>query len=265
MGSANVLSFIPKRDIESGIIPKGTEDLVDGVSFDVDTILNKEGKIDFDILVRFLEQKNRSVNEFFEEKEYKKERMENILFPFFDFLKQAYFSKNNSIPNNIITILRENTTILDGIISYIEDRNPQIISNKQDWSLQDASFRYNEQFNSLTFHFFLLGMSQEFDIDKDVHSDHYKKINVLFADFTSSVLKSIGVLNTWSNTTTPPELIRELYNCIELGETINKLALIYWVKSEERHISMSLGEIIRNNIDTLLRQLPANFVMNHAV
>lgn len=42
---------------------------------------------------------------------------------------------------------------------------------------------------------------------------------------------------------------------MQICETLNKLALIHAVNFEERRVSLSLGNLIRENIDTLLENL----------
>lgn len=103
-------------------------------------------------------------------------------------------------------------------------------------------------------------MHQYFNLVKDVQIDHFNTINALFADSTSKVFRSLGVMDVWSRKDLSEIVVNELYYCLGLGETLNKLALIYGVNPEERQISFEIGMIIRNNIESLLRQLDPNFV-----
>lgn len=106
-------------------------------------------------------------------------------------------------------------------------------------------------------------MDQDFDLVKDIQSDYFTKISGLFVDSTARVSQSLGIMKVWVRENPSEILILELHRCIQLGETINKLALIHSANFEERQISFDLGVIIRNNIDSLLRQLDSNFVENH--
>jgi len=52
---------------------------------------------------------------------------------------------------------------------------------------------------------------------------------------------------------------------MQLGETINKLALIHMGNFEESQISFELGIIIRTNINNLRRQLHPEIIRNHII
>lgn len=71
--------------------------------------------------------------------------IETYLFPFFDFLKNTYFSQNKSIPKEIDNILSHNQSLQKGLMRYIEQRNAQIVSGQ-----------FIEQYDIIAFHLFLL-------------------------------------------------------------------------------------------------------------
>ncbi|MDD5197358.1 MAG: GGDEF domain-containing protein [Candidatus Gracilibacteria bacterium] len=249
---------IPPGSCGSGISQireKGADsrELVDYTGFFARNILDRHEKIDFNTVnlegfIHFFENTDTGICDFF------KEHTVNILFPFFDFLKGNYFSRNISIPENIRRILLNHPSLQNGIISYIEQGNSQILSSQ-----------HIEQYDTIAFHLFLLGMDQDFDLVKDVQSDYFTKISALFVDSTSRVSHSLGVMKVWMSKNPSETLILELHRCMQLGETINKLALIHSVNFEERQISFDLGVIIRNNIDSLLRQLDPNFIEKHII
>lgn len=235
--------------------------VTESTSFSVDRLLNKQGGIDFDILIRFLEQDTVSIQEFFQEKKH----IEKILFPFFDHLKHSYYSENKIIPQNIIDILTNNITVQDGVLAYIEERNSHIISSE-----------HIEQYDTITFHLFLLGMDQDFDLVQDIQVNNFRRIDALFSDINSLVFEEIGaikkqrsgVIKPWIEQEKRESMVllsRELNYCIQIGETINKLALIHAVNFEERQISFKLGVIITTHIDALLRKLDPIFVEEHII
>lgn len=108
-------------------------------------------------------------------------------------------------------------------------------------------------------------MNQDFDLVKDIQLDHFIKINALFADSAAKVSQLIGNIHVWTSRNLPEVLVRELSYCKQLGETINKLALIHAGNFEERQISFNLGLIIRTNINALLRQLDSGFAEKHII
>lgn len=108
-------------------------------------------------------------------------------------------------------------------------------------------------------------MDQYFDLTKDVQTDHFMKINAHFSRSYAKIYRILGRIDVWERKNLPEALIQELYSCIQLGETINKLALVHSVNFEERQISFELGMIIRNNIDSLLRQLDSRFTEEHII
>ena len=169
-------------------------------------------------------------------------------------LADCYFSENKPAPQNIVNILEDTPVIRDAIIAYIDSKNSSIISSQ-----------HIEQYDTVAFHLFLLGMDQDFDLVKDIQIDHFRHINALFADAASRVSQVIGIMKTWTRKDAPEALTRELEYCIQIGETINKLALIHAVNFEERQVSFELGVIIRNNIELLLRQLDPNFIENNII
>ena len=194
--------------------------IIKSISFSIEDILLQNGKIDFKALIRFLEGETEWVYTPFNE-----ELIEKIFFPFFDDMKQKYFSENISFPENILSILRDHSTVRNAIIAYIEKRNNQIKP-------------HIDQYDSIDFHLFLLWMNQDFDLVKDIHIDYFKNINTLFADSTAKVLKIIGNIPGWTSRNLPEQLAQELNYCMQLGETINKLALIHTGNFEEvRYLS----------------------------
>src|SRR3989339_1722815 len=102
---------------------KGTDlrELASSTSFSIEKILNQRGEINFDMLIQCFRKNHTSVYDFFK----KKEHIEGILFPFFDFLRHTYFSKNKTIPQDIVDILEDNSSVRNGVLSYIEERNSQ--------------------------------------------------------------------------------------------------------------------------------------------
>jgi len=108
-------------------------------------------------------------------------------------------------------------------------------------------------------------MNQDFDLVKDIYIDYFKNINTLFADSTAKVLKIIGNIPGWTSKNLSEQLAQELNYCMQLGETINKLALIHMGNFEESQISFELGIIIRTNINNLRRQLHPEIIRNHII
>lgn len=245
-----ILTYLPHETYKNLERGEKIKELANSTSFSVESILDKDGKIDFVMLIRFFKNNDASVSDFFQ----KKEHIEKIMFPFFDFLKYTFFSQNKIIPQDIVDILKTHISIQDGSISYIEEKNSQIVSSQ-----------HIEQYDTIAFHLFLLGMNQDFDLVKDIQTDYFLRINALFTDSILSVSRSLGIVDIGVSKKLPEILIRELNYCIQIGETINKLALIHAVNFEERQISFELGAIIRNNIDSLLRQLSEEFVEEHII
>ena len=188
--------------------------IIKSISFSIEDILLQNGKIDFKALIRFLEGETEWVYTPFNE-----ELIEKIFFPFFDDMKQKYFSENISFPENILSILRDHSTVRNAIIAYIEKRNNQIKP-------------HIDQYDSIDFHLFLLWMNQDFDLVKDIHIDYFKNINTLFADSTAKVLKIIGNIPGWTSRNLPEQLAQEYtkvnfwvmmdasWNCPKLTTTI---------------------------------------------
>lgn len=141
MTPTNILRLPPSPISQEREEQRVSKELVDQVGFSVQNILNEHGKIDFNMLLRFFEENNPLLGSFFAEKEH----VEKILFPFFDFLKSTFFSENKTISQNIIHIFKDNLPIREGVVSYIEQRNSQIISSQ-----------YIEQYDVISFHLFLL-------------------------------------------------------------------------------------------------------------
>lgn len=220
----------------------GSRELVSCTGFSIQTLLDQHGNVDFKILIRFLENNQVSVDNFFKKKEYVK----RILFPFFDFLHTSFSAKKH-IPQNIIDILENHSSVREGILSYIEESTPHIKP-------------HIDQYYIIDFHLFLLWMSQDFNLVKDIQLDHFIKISALFADSVAKVSQIIGTTHVWTSKKLPEILVRELNYCKQLGETINKLALIHGGNFEERQISFNLGMIIRTNINSLLKQLDSGFI-----
>lgn len=95
---------------------------------------------------------------------------------------------------------------------------------------------------------------------KSVYSGRFDEIQVLLAD---SSLK-IDIFVAWSKSIKeqyegvwdiPENLVYQLQRHVQICETLNKLALIHAVNFEERQVSLVLGNLIRGNIDELLRNL----------
>ncbi len=99
-------------------------------------------------------------------------------------------------------------------------------------------------------------MHQDFDLVKDIQSDHFNKISTLFSNVSSEIHRTLGKLEIWRHKGFTEALIREMYYFIQIGETINKLALIHSENFEELQMSFDLGVIIRNNVNSLLSHLP---------
>ena len=224
-----------------------SDKIVESTSFSIENILLQSGKIDFKALIRFLEGETEWVYISFNE-----EIVEKIFFPFFDDLKQKYFSENIAFPDNILSLLRNHPSVRNAIITYIEKKNDQIKP-------------HIDQYDSIDFHLFLLWMNQDFDLVKDIYIDYFKNINTLFADSTAKVLKIIGNIPGWTSKNLSEQLAQELNYCMQLGETINKLALIHMGNFEESQISFELGIIIRTNINNLRRQLHPEIIRNHII
>lgn len=108
-------------------------------------------------------------------------------------------------------------------------------------------------------------MEQDFDLTEDVQTDHFMGINTHFSRSFAKIYRILGRLDGWEYENPPEILVEELNRCLQLGETINKLALVHSVNFEERQISFELGMIFRNNADSLLRQLDSRFVENHII
>jgi hypothetical protein len=88
---------------------------------------------------------------------------------------------------------------------YIQERNPTIVSTQ-----------HIEQYDAIDFHLSLLGMSQDFDLVKDMQSDHFIKIKDLFSDCTFKICRTIGIMDVSIKNNLSESIIRELSLCIQL-------------------------------------------------
>ncbi len=91
--------------------------------------------------MRALSSDNPQMHAFFKEKNH----IEQILFPFFDYLRHTFFFTNTIVSQDTVDVLRNNVSVRDAIILYVTERNTQIISSQ-----------YIEQYDTIGFHLFLL-------------------------------------------------------------------------------------------------------------
>lgn len=213
----------------------------------IEQTIEENGKIDFVALIELLEKNiDSSIYDFFATRK----NIENILFPFFDFLKLTYFSEDIHIPDNIKYIIRNHPSIKESINSYIEQGNKQIISRQ-----------HIEQYDTIAFHLFLLWMQENFNLVEDIWSPSLDETRT-FLD------ESIWLISQASDITgsdISEVWINELHRCIQIAETFNKLALIYSVNIKEHQIALKLGTLVRKSIDNLIKKLHPDIANNHLI
>lgn len=124
-------------------------------------ILNEDQTINFMKLIVLLEG-NEIVSFLEEQREKGKER---VFFDFFDFLKQEFFRENNPISKGVVDIIRENNTLKGHIIPYLKERNFQVLSEQN-----------IEQYETISFHLFLLGATQDLDLVQDIRVKKFEQI-----------------------------------------------------------------------------------------
>ena len=88
-----------------------------------------------------------------------------MFYDFFDFLEQAFFKENNPLPEHIVKIVRENSLLKKYIVSYLKPRNLQVLSEQN-----------LEQNDIISFHLFLLGADQNFDLVQDMRVNEFESI-----------------------------------------------------------------------------------------
>lgn len=212
-------------------------------------ILDEKGGVDFERLIRFFEQASPGdICSFFE----KPEHVRYVLFPFLDFLKNSYFSQKKIIPKKVMRSFQHDLPIRSEVFSYIKKRNLPILSIQSD-----------EQYDIIAFHFFLLGIRQDFDLAQDIQHRHLQGIKGLLLTAILGVSRTLGSKNICNYDDIPEGITTELRHVLRIAETMNVLALVHSGNFEERSISIHLDSIIRTNIDVLLENLGSEFSKNN--
>lgn len=201
-------------------------------------IINNDGTVNFDFLLNLLQHETyQSVREFFERKEH----IELILFPFFDYLSSTYFLQGNNIPSSITAHLRSHPSIQNSIPIYVEKRNHQI-----------QLFQHTESYSTIAFHLFLLWLDEKVDLIIDAQVHNFQEVWNFFRQKIEEVSLHLNDVSSQES------LINKLYYCLQIGETLNRLALMHSVNIDYHWMSWALSILIQENIDILILQLGEN-------
>lgn len=229
---------------ESPMIVRNNKDLVAH-------ILNEDQTINFMKLIVLLE--GNAIVSFLEEQREKGN--EKVFYNFLDFLKQEFFWKNETIREDIISLIRENSILRKYIIPYIKEKNHQVLSEQN-----------TEQYEIISFHLFLLGANQDMDLVQDIHVKKFEQIKWLFAQYSceSGNISGKTEMNVWAKNekTLRQELDLYLDFYIELCETIIKLGVIHSVNLEERKIAFDLSSEIKSHTKAIFDKLKKSFEEN---
>lgn len=217
-------------------------------------ILNEDQTVNFMKLIVLLE--GNEIVSFLEEQ--RKKGKERVFYDFFDFLKQEFFWENNPIPNGIFQIIRENKALKGHIIPYLKERNYQVLSEQN-----------IEQYETISFHLFLLGAHQDLDLVQDIRVKKFEQIKWLFAQYSheSGNISGKTEMNVWAKNEKILHQELDLYLDFytELCETIIKLGVIHSVNLEERRIAFDLSSEIKSHTRAIFEGLKKRFGENPKV
>jgi|GEM_PF-6156503 len=117
----------------------------------------------------------------------------------------------------------------------------------------------------ISFHLFLLGMNQDFDLAQDIRVKKFANTESLFSQYSLEIGKILGKLqlNAWGNNMDVLNQKLDLY--IELCETIIKLGVIHSVNLEERKIAFDLSSIIKGGTGVIFNELKKSLPQNSKI